>query len=451
MITKFIVKNFKSIEKVKLDLKPLTILTGRNATGKSNILEAIAIIGQTARLPPEIIKSLQGSLSKGEYYQYPYPYTNFVAYKNDLNKVFYFEIHLEVDEDLTVAINSVQNSNSKFSKYIPRQFSSVGYAFSYQKTEDLQDVSQKILVDDTLLAEISLKKEGSGYKYIYKYPEEISGTLSGDVSQLFRPESFIRQPKSYPPSTLRFKDEFFDAVYFVIEKILHYFEKKIKRIFPISVIRGSIGYEASSMGKPSWVGKLGENLVPLLSLCSAGLNFKDKYDKITSWAEKFEIKGLTAGFWGEQRLRAEFLDPILLVPLNLSLASFGSKQILTIITQLFWSDPGDVILIEEPEISLHPGAQVLLQELFVDAINENKQIICTTHSPFLILALLKVIKSGKLSNKDIAIYHLEKTKHGTKAKHLHLNNRGYITGWIDSYAKVEDELFKEWSEGIGDD
>jgi AAA15 family ATPase/GTPase len=38
------IENFKSIEKLALDLAPLTILIGPPAGGKSNILDAIMLI-----------------------------------------------------------------------------------------------------------------------------------------------------------------------------------------------------------------------------------------------------------------------------------------------------------------------------------------------------------------------------------------------------------------------
>jgi predicted ATP-dependent endonuclease of OLD family len=103
---------------------------------------------------------------------------------------------------------------------------------------------------------------------------------------------------------------------------------------------------------------------------------------------------------------------------------------MTIITQLFWSEPGDLIMIEEPETSLHPEFQVLLQELFAEAVRDGRQIVYSTHSPFLILALSRVIGKGILSRDDIAIYHVEKGDRGTKVKQLRLNDRGFVSGWI---------------------
>lgn len=129
----------------------------------------------------------------------------------------------------------------------------------------------------------------------------------------------------------------------------------------------------------------------------------------------------------------------------MALASHGSRQILTIITNLLWCEPGSIFLIEEPEISLHPEAQVKVCELFAVAIAQRKQIIATTHSHFLLSALGIPVQEGRLRPEDIAVYHIEKKPDsGTVAERLLVNEKGYIEGWIPSFADVERRLLKEW-------
>jgi recombinational DNA repair ATPase RecF len=49
MLTEASVVNFKSTEELKrLKLKPLTLFTGINSSGRSNMVEAIAFLGQAA-------------------------------------------------------------------------------------------------------------------------------------------------------------------------------------------------------------------------------------------------------------------------------------------------------------------------------------------------------------------------------------------------------------------
>ena len=48
MLTKLILEHFKCFEKLHLALAPLTLLSGANATGKSTILQSLAILNQTS-------------------------------------------------------------------------------------------------------------------------------------------------------------------------------------------------------------------------------------------------------------------------------------------------------------------------------------------------------------------------------------------------------------------
>lgn len=61
------IKNFLSLRDVKLPLKPLTVLVGPNASGKSNVLKALGLINSMmlAENPPPV-KVIQGLLWAGE-------------------------------------------------------------------------------------------------------------------------------------------------------------------------------------------------------------------------------------------------------------------------------------------------------------------------------------------------------------------------------------------------
>ena len=103
MLSKVKIGNFKSIENLELTLAPLTILVGPNSSGKSNVLESIAILAQTPKLRGSIVRSLAGSLEYGEFIRYPstsdFPLFDFIAHKKDRSKCITFEIHIADGED----------------------------------------------------------------------------------------------------------------------------------------------------------------------------------------------------------------------------------------------------------------------------------------------------------------------------------------------------------------
>lgn len=93
--------------------------------------------------------------------------------------------------------------------------------------------------------------------------------------------------------------------------------------------------------------------------------------------------------------------------------SYGSSQLLPVIAQLAYSDPKSVILVEEPEMSLHPEYQRLLPALFGLAVLEGEQVLVTTHSNYFPLSLDLII-----SDKGYAIRACALEKRGEHAKEM---------------------------------
>jgi len=89
------------------------------------------------------------------------------------------------------------------------------------------------------------------------------------------------------------------------------------------------------------------------------------------------------------------------------------------------------------------------------AIKMGKQIIVTTHSTILPVALSRMVRKAKEEklckdpNELIAIYEITKNKdEGTRERRLLLNNRGYMKEYMSSFYKVEKELLDEWWESL---
>ena len=78
----------------------------------------------------------------------------------------------------------------------------------------------------------------------------------------------------------------------------------------------------------------------------------------------------------------------------------GYWSIFTIIDALYDSKENDIIVIDEPELSLHPAFQKRLIDL-LEFFSKDRQIIITTHSPYLI-SLNAIINGGNLirTHKD---------------------------------------------------
>lgn len=438
MLRKVVIKNFKSIEECELELKPLTMLTGHNASGKSNIIEAIALLAQAVRTRQ---KTLDVAIGRRDFFQYNS--INSIIYKQDPSKTMSFEIHIKPSENLKSKIGKTNKNLMTEERIDGKAIASVGYFYSLY---DSVEIYQAIFVNDNKLIEVKHDLPTTARSPVDKiiYPIGYENYIPSSASQLFDNICFTFKEKHASNITPKIDiNDYSKLAKNILDEIIEVLEK----LYVLSTLRGPIT-AARADGDPEWIGIDGRELILILSKCFARRAYESKTQKIIEWANEFGIEGIKAGYWGNALLGSDYLDPKIKTALPISVASHGSRQILTILTQLFWSDPGSIIMIEEPEMSLHPEAQVRLQELFADAISEDRQIICSTHSTFTILALSRIIKNKLLTVEDIAIYEIEKGKRGTKAKKLELNDKGFIEGGIDSFMKVESKLYQEWMESL---
>ena len=123
---------------------------------------------------------------------------------------------------------------------------------------------------------------------------------------------------------------------------------------------------------------------------------------------------------------------------NIVAEGFGANALIQLLHQLVITDHGATVLIEEPEIHLHPKAQAELAEVLAETAKaEDKQIIMTTHSEYVAGRLLTLVAEGTLTTDDLAIYSFEKDEkgectateiggYGTRAR-----PEGGLTGFFD--------------------
>jgi hypothetical protein len=241
-------------------------------------------------------------------------------------------------------------------------------------------------------------------------------------------------------------------------KIVNALKRELSRVYYLSVERGSIPWEYSAgLEEHTWVGKKGEYTLEILAKLMMPEN-DEKRLPCELLCEKFGIKDVWAGWHRSSYLTSNYRDPYLNSTHKLPSLGHGSRQLLPVIAQLAYSDPGSIALVEEPEVSLHPEYQRLLPVLFGRAVNEGKQVLVTTHSSYFPLSLDLILKGEgfllegrttrgekayqvKLLPKDVIVYHVTRDeKEGvTRVEKLELDEGGLKEG-IPSFTKVEREI-----------
>lgn len=212
---------------------------------------------------------------------------------------------------------------------------------------------------------------------------------------------------------------------------------------PISSHRGVIPHDISAGPLTNWVGLYGEQLPVVEHKLQENTSI---YDKAKDWGKKFGVSAARSAWGGSNQLSSFYTDKELGGELPKAVASFGGRQAWVMVVQIFASQPGSLLTIEEPEISLHPEAQVHMAELLATAAAEGKQVLATTHSTFLLMGLTSAVQKKIIKPEQVVVYELEKDAKGTKLKKkLEMNKKGVLKGWVDSFSEVEKRLLREWT------
>ena len=66
----------------------------------------------------------------------------------------------------------------------------------------------------------------------------------------------------------------------------------------------------------------------------------------------------------------------------------------------FFSKENDLIIIDEPEINLHPRSQIQFIEILTMLVNAGINVIITTHSPYFVDHLVNLMKAKENPKPD---------------------------------------------------
>lgn len=114
---------------------------------------------------------------------------------------------------------------------------------------------------------------------------------------------------------------------------------------------------------------------------------------------------------------------------------FGVSQILPVITLLYYVPEGSTVILEQPEIHLHPLAQAELADVIINvAMHRNVQVILESHSEHLLLRLQRRIAEGdNLSADDVKLYFCNTSFGMSTIEELEIDLLGNIKNWPDKF------------------
>lgn len=427
-LSKIKIENFRCLGLVELDLKPITVIYGLNGSGKSSILAAIQLLKQSIGNDSLMTKQ-------------PLDVGSFKSFVRDVDATRWVTIGLEISFDKDEFLNrSVFSDINRFVKHVDKinmPVKNAGYQVSFRKKNMVLELDQVVKLNGVTLLKTRRTREKGSVRDELLIPEvhanpnspgRIFGENMGYINFVQSNKEKMRIRKLYGE---------------LVRDLARMFRNLLNNYFVIGPTRATKPFETEIPTDPKWVGHKGEDVTGVLSKIWGNAALSRKRLKISKWAEIFGLSDLWAGFQGGKKLGVTFRDPTSDTPVDLNWAGHGSKQMLILITQMFFGDEGEIVALEEPEISLHLELQMELPKLFAEVVKEKKQVIATSHSSQFLTAFRQSFKNRTLTTKDFAVCHLRKTKKGTTIEKLKVTKQGIVTPFVPSIAEAEKKLVSE--------
>jgi len=424
MLTKLRIKNFKCLQDTgDLEIRPLTFLVGPNSSGKSSLLQMLLILRQTVDSTDinNPLSTSNGWIKMGAYPEF--------IYKHEINR------NLEVNLEFTEYIISKKGKNKKPRKIL------LNSTFCYnRKTTQIKLKEREIKLDNSACERIFRDQKRKKYSMTLSFlenekPKEWHRTNVSPIKfynfsfSLKRGEKLENLKKVLPSQEILFR-------------LGNIIENEFRKLIYLGPLREfPKRFYVTSGQAPQDVGIRGERAVDVLwfSHRSGSKRMLKIEEKTRNWLKKFNIaNNIRLDHLGKGNYyRIIIIDPVTEVETNLADIGFGASQTIPIIIESFYASPDSIILIEQPEIHLHPKAQSILGDLFINSINEERRtFIIETHSEHILNRVRRRIAEGKIKKEDVIIYYFENTFDGTNIQEVKLNEKG-------QYYKFPEGFFEE--------
>jgi len=112
---------------------------------------------------------------------------------------------------------------------------------------------------------------------------------------------------------------------------------------------------------------------------------------------------------------------------------FGLTQIFPILVAALSAKSGDIVLIENPEVHLHPQAQQRIGTLLAKVAASGVQVIVETHSDHVLNGTRLAAKTKVIAAEDVAVHFFAPDNGSFKPKSPKLNADGRLDSWPEGF------------------
>lgn len=432
-ISRISLQNFKCFEELDIQLSKITLLTGKNSSGKSSFVDAILAIFQS------------------EFPLYLSPNGKYVDMGDFPEMVFNYDRERDISIDASIALGKGSIADYK---------TIWGYDL---KTK--MPVLKNMDVESELY-KLDIKKKGNKYLFNFnlnerKYKKSERYELDKIIKHFIESMSNLLE-KEEQEAVRSFKDglEIRNVVDFSFNNIetLSGELSKAGHAFAtmqlsacsmqLEAVKSSLNYIGAFRIQPERthyrkaklldkVDKFGNNYIDLI------LEWKDnmspEYKELVRILRNMKIlQGIrfrkSSGGRFEPRVKVNDGG----VWSSLMDVGFGISQLLPIIVADLQMSKGSTLIVAQPEMHLHTSAQADFASYFIKQIKEsNKRYILETHSEYILNRIRAAIVKGIIGPKDVSVYYFDNSISGSKYYKINLTKDGQVKGapkeFFDTY------------------
>ena len=125
---------------------------------------------------------------------------------------------------------------------------------------------------------------------------------------------------------------------------------------------------------------------------------------------------------------------------------FGITFALPVVTAILRSQPGDMIIIENPEAHLHPAGQSLIGKMCAIAANAGVQVIAETHSDHFLNGVRVAVRQKVIPAHEVQIFFLERdqsNEHESRIVNPTIDENGRLDYWPEGFFDEGDRLLEK--------
>ena len=406
-----IIENVRSLfESHTVPIRPLTLLVGENSTGKTTFLSMLSAVSDLGFPSP-----------KGSLYAPPYDLGSFdtiASYKGGrFGRAQTFKLGFStIEKEQNIKI--IASYNDSHGQPVLCNLTVDHYNFSLNV-----DFSNGNVSGDVIFHSVK-KSERKRLQFEGDLPS------SADYSFQTIPNILFHTIERSRSRGIR-KDRTLDLIFPMLDNLYemsYKYTKRVKSIAPIRTKPRRTYDDISDDFSPE-----GDHIPVLL----ARLLAKEEQDSTAQSLHNVLIEfGKESGLFRDiepRRLGKKQSSPFqIMVKIagpanNLSDVGYGVSQSLPVVVESIIASKEQRLLLQQPEVHLHPRAQSALASFFAKLVaTGNKQFVLETHSDFIVDRIRQEVARGLLSPKDVILLFFSKEGPETTIYPIALDNKGNI-------------------------